>query len=147
MKTKLTTVRVLIQFLTAAFAVVTLLHASPPADTPSSEESEMRKVNLEIFNKVSPRERPFSRAIAVPRHTLDFQPQQWVDGEARLPFSIRPRSIAPEAIPAALLEGYVRLSDQEIFLYVAETKAYVPASAHPRFAPQPPVKVDPPRPT
>lgn len=107
----------------------------------------MRKVNLEIFNKVSPRERPFSRAIAVPRHTLEFQPQQLVGGEARLPFTIRPRSLAAEATPATSLEGYVRLSDQEIFLHVAETKAYVPASEHPRFAPKPPAKVDPPRPT
>ncbi|MES2923497.1 MAG: hypothetical protein V4819_18220 [Verrucomicrobiota bacterium] len=147
MKTNQSTVRALIPSFAAALAVATLLHASPPAGAPPPEELAMRKVNLEILTKVSPPERRFSRAAPVPRHTLEFQPQLLVGGETRLPFTIKPRSIGTEAPPSALLEGYVRLSDQEIFLYLAETKTHVPASEHPRFAPKPPIRIDPPRPT
>lgn len=147
MKTNQPTVRTLIPSFAAALAVATVLHAAPPADTGAREELARRKVNLEILAQVSPPERPFSRTSRVQRHLLEFQPQQLVSGEARLPFVIKPRPDGKEVAPPVLLEGYVRLSDQQIFLFVEETKAYVPASQHPRFAPKPPMKADPPRPT
>lgn len=146
MKTK-PIVRSLIPSLAAAFAMAALSHASPPAAPASPEDQAMRKVNAEILTKVSPPVQPFSRVAPVNRHVLEFQPQLAVEGESRLPFAIKPRPDDKQTSPPALLEGYVRLSDQEIFLYVAETKAYVPRSQHPRFAPKPPAKVDPQRPT
>lgn len=131
--------------LAAALAVATLLHAAPPADPLPPAELAKQKVNVEIFHKVSPPARPFSRVMPVPSHHLEFQPELLVDGEARLPFTIRPRQTGKEAMPVTL-EGYVRLGDQAIYLYNAETKSHVPASEHPRFAPKPPLIVIPAKP-
>jgi hypothetical protein len=131
----------------AAIAAVTLLHASPPADAVPPLELAKQKVTVEIFHQVSPPARPFSRAMPVPRHTLEFQPELLVDGEARLPFAIRPLLFVvrpgeqSKVAPPAELEGYVRIRDQQIFLYIAATKQHVPASEHPRFAPPRPPQV------
>jgi hypothetical protein len=136
----------------AALVAVTLLQASPPAVPVPPLELAKQKVNVEIYAKVSPPSRPFSRVGPVSHDSLEFQPELLVDGEARLPFAIRPRVFVirpgPEVkeVPPATLEGYVRLSDQEIFLYVAETKQHVPASQHPRFAPKPPQVIVPAKP-
>jgi hypothetical protein len=149
MKTKS---KVLTPSLAAVFAAVSLLHASPPADPVPPLELAKQKVTVEILAKVSPPARPFSRVTSYSRETLEFQPELLVDGEARLPFAIRPRSfgIRPanegKEVPPATLEGYVRLSDQRIFLYVAETRSHVPASEHPRFAPEPPPVIVPTKP-
>lgn len=149
MKTK---PNLLMPSLAAVVAAVTMLHASPPADAVPPLELAKHKVTVEIFHKVSPPSRPFSRVGPVSNDTLEFQPELLVKGEARLPFAIRPRvfGIQPaqdvKDVPPATLEGYVRLSDQQIFLYVAETKTHVPASEHPRFAPKPPPVIVPAKP-
>lgn len=108
-------------------------------------ELAKQKVSVEIFQKVSAPARPFSRARAAPSHSLEFQPELLVDGEARLPFKIRPRQRGTEVMPVTL-EGYVRLGDQAIFLLDQKTKSHVPASEHPRFAPKPPLVVIPAKP-
>jgi hypothetical protein len=136
---------ILVPSLATALAVATLLHAAPPADPLPPVELAKQKVSVEIFNKVSPPARPFSRVMPVPRHTLEFQPQLLVDGETRLPFAIRPRQAGKEVMPVTL-EGYVRPGDQAIFLYDAEIKSHVPAARHPRFAPKPPPTVVPAKP-
>lgn len=128
--------------LAAALAVATLLHAAPPADPLPPAELAKQKVNVEIFHKVSPPARPFSRVMPVPSHHLEFQPELLVDGEARLPFSIRPRPRGTEVMPVTL-EGYVRLGDQAIYLLDEKTKSHVPSAQHPRFAPKPPLVVVP----
>lgn len=136
---------ILFPSLATALAVATLLHAAPPAEPLPPSELAKQKVSVEIFHKVSPPARPFSRVMPVPRHTLEFQPELLVDGEARLPFAIRPRQTGKEVMPVTL-EGYVRLGDQAIFLLDEKTKAHIPASQHPRFAPKPPLNVVPARP-
>ena len=136
---------ILFPSLATALAVATLLHAAPPADPLPPAELAKQKVSVEIFQKVSPPARPFSRVMPVPGHTLEFQPELLVQGEARLPFTIRPRQTGKEVMPVAL-EGFVRLADQAIFLYNAETKSHVPASEHPRFAPKPPLILVPAKP-
>ena len=136
---------ILFPSLATALAVATLLHAAPPADPLPPAELAKQKVSVEIFQKVSPPARPFSRVMPVPGHTLEFQPELLVQGEARLPFTIRPRQTGKEVMPVAL-EGFVRLGDQAIFLYNAETKSHVPASEHPRFAPKPPLILVPAKP-
>lgn len=136
----------------AAILAVTLLQASPPAVPVPPLELAKQKVTVEIFHKVSPPARPFSRVGPVSHDSLEFQPELLVDGEARLPFAIRPRvfGIRPQQetkdVPPATLEGYVRLGDQQIFLYVADTKQHVPASQHPHFAPKPPPVIVPAKP-
>ena len=136
---------ILFPSLATALAVATLLHAAPPADPLPPAELAKQKVSVEIFQKVSPPARPFSRVMPVPGHTLEFQPELLVQGEARLPFTIRPRQTGKEVMPVTL-EGFVRLGDQAIFLYNAETKSHVPASEHPRFAPKPPLILVPAKP-
>lgn len=131
----------------AALVAVTLLQASPPAVPVPPVELAKQKVNVEIYAKVSPPARPFSRVGPVSLDTLEFQPELLVDGEARLPFAIRPRllGIRPaqetKNVPPATLEGYVRLTDQQIFLFDPAVKRHVPASEHPRFAPPRPPQV------
>lgn len=140
MKTKTT---VLIPSIAALLALVPLSQA---ADAPSPTTVAMAKVNAEIFEKTSPRAQPFSRVAPIPRERLEFEPQLVTDGETRLPFAIKSnRTVKGE--PAVVLAGYVRLSDQAIFLLVPETKAYVPAAQHPRFAPKPAAQPEPVRPT
>lgn len=131
--------------LAAALAVATLLHAAPPAGPLPPAELAKQKVSVEIFHKVSPPARPFSRVMPVPSHNLEFQPELLVDGEARLPFTIRPRQTGKEVMPVTL-EGYVRLGDQAIYLLDEKTKSHVPAAQHPRFAPKPPPVVVPAKP-
>jgi hypothetical protein len=131
--------------LATALAVAALLHAGPPNDALSPTEIAKQKVRAGIFHKVSPPARPFSRALAVPSHQLEFQPEMLVDGETRLPFTIRPRQRGEEVMPVTL-KGYVRLGDQAILLYNAGTKSYVPAAQHPRFAPETPPIVVPAKP-
>ena len=128
-----------------ALAVATLLHAAPPADPLPPVELAKQKVSVEIFQKVSPPARPFSRVRPVPGHTLEFQPELLVQGEARLPFAIRRRQTGKEVMPVTL-EGYVRLADQAIYLLDEKTKSHVPAAQHPRFAPKPPLIVVPTKP-
>jgi hypothetical protein len=135
----------LIPSLAAALAVATLLHAAPPADPVPPAELAKHKVSVEIFHKISPPARPFSRVLPVPSHTLEFQPQLLVDGETRLPFAIRPRRTGEE-VPPVMLAGYVRLGDQQIFLQVDGTETHVPAERHPLFAPKPPLIVVPAKP-
>ncbi len=144
MKPKLKT-PILFPTFAAALAVATLLHAAPPANPLPPAEIAKQKVSVEIFQKVSPPARPFSRVMPVPSHNLEFQPELLVDGEARLPFTIRPRQAGKEVMPV-MLEGYVRLGDQAIFLLEHETKSHVPAAQHPRFAPKPPLVVVPTKP-
>jgi len=120
----------------AATAVMGLLHAAPPEGAPPSPEVVAKqKVAVEIFAKMNPVTRPFSRVAPVPTHSLEFQPQQLVNGESRLHFVIRPRGVADNKLPAApAAQGYVRLSDQQIFLLDAKTGDFQPAQNPP---PQP----------
>lgn len=136
---------ILFHSLAAALAVATLLHAAPSADPLPPAELAKQKVSVEIFSKVSPPARPFSRVMPLPGHHLEFQPELLVEGEARLPFAIRPRQTGKEVMPVTL-EGYVRLGDQAIFLYDAASKSHVPVAQHPRFAPKPPLIVVPAKP-
>lgn len=133
-----------------AAAVAGLLHAAPPEENGplAVEVQARRKVLVQIFQKISPREISFSRAMPVPRDTLEFQPQLLVDAESRLPFSIVSRRLADRTAPP-VLQGYIRLSDQEIFLLDPKTGTHKPAAQHPLFAPPspPPVKLEVQKPT
>ena len=130
--------------LLALVAITALLHAAPPpASAPSPEQVAKDKVATEIHAKVTLWRggSRFSRALPTPSHRLEFQPPMLADGEKRLPFTIIGRA-APKA--PAEWQGYVRLSDQEIFLLDPKTGKHRPAKEHPRFAPAP--KVEPSKP-
>jgi hypothetical protein len=112
-------------------AITTLLHAAPPQAAKSPEDLAKQKVATEIYAKVNTHSGRFSRVGPVPSHQLQFQPPMLVKEESRLPFTISP-SRTLKATPE--LQGYVRLSDQAVFLLDPATGNYRPASEHPRFA-------------
>ena len=127
----------------ALIAVTTLLHAAPPAIRLSPEDLAKMKVSTEIYSKVNTYSGRFSRVGPIPSHQLEFQPQMLVKEEPRLPFTITParnQKVMPQ------LQGYIRLSDQQIFLLDQKTGTYRPASEDPRFAPPQPPKVEPSKP-
>ena len=113
-------------------AITTLLHAAPPQAAKSSEDLAKRKVATEIYAKVNTYHSSFSRSGPAPSHRLEFQPQMLVEKESRLPFTITPSRMLK---PTPELQGYVRLSDQAVFLLDPKTGNYRPASEDPRFAP------------
>jgi hypothetical protein len=130
----------LVAFILAA-SVAALLHAAPPQDDPSlpAADRAKRTARIEIFAKVNTvTGGGFSRAGPRSSHSLQFEQELLVDGEKRLPFAI---SAVGAEKPE--LKGYVRLSDQEIFLLDPKTGKHQPASQHPRFAPPPLLQVEP----
>jgi hypothetical protein len=112
-------------------ALTTLLHAAPPQTAKSSEDLAKQKVATGIYAKVSTMRSSFSRSGPTPSHRLEFQPQTLVKEESRLPFAITPFRMH-KATPE--LQGYVRLSDQAVFLLDPKTGNYRPATEDPRFA-------------
>lgn len=124
-------------------AVTTLLHAAPPQPQASPEDQAKRKVATEIYTKVNTYSGRFSRIGPMPSHQLEFQAPTLVNEENRLPFTITP-SRNPKVSPQ--LQGYVRLSDQEIFLLDPKTGSHRPACEDPRFAPPLPPKIEPAKP-
>jgi hypothetical protein len=119
----------------AFFAVTALLYATPPQTfATTGEDLAKRKVAIEIYAKVNRQSSPFSRADLGPSHLLEFQPQMMVESEARLPFTIIRSRFRGQKV-AAEIQGYVRLSDQAIFLLDPKTGQHRPATEDPRFAP------------
>jgi len=129
----------------ALVAITTLLHATPPQApaATNSEDLAKRKVATEIYGKVNRVAGRFSRSMSGPSHQLEFQPQMLVQEESRLPFTIS-RSFGPKT--PAEIQGYVRLSDQAIFVLDPKTGKHRPASEDPRFAPPVLPKVEPAKP-
>ena len=113
-------------------ALTTLLHAAPPQAQGSSQDLAKRKVATEIYSKVNSYSGRFSRSGPTPSHRLEFQPETLVKEESRLPFSISPSRMVTQTPE---LQGYVRLSDQAVFLLDPKTGNYRPANEDPRFAP------------
>jgi len=101
------------------------------------------KVSTEIYSKVNTYGARFSRVGPIPSHRLEFRPQMLVKEEPRLPFTITPAR-NPKVSPQ--LQGYIRLSDQQVFLLDPKTGNYRPASEDPRFAPPPPPNIEPAKP-
>jgi hypothetical protein len=71
---------------------------------------------------------PFSRAVVVTPHP-SFRPVELVDGEERLPFMVTMRGRGAE------VSGYVRVSDNAIFIRRPEKKDHIRSTLDPRFAP------------
>lgn len=71
---------------------------------------------------------PFSRAMPVGPFS-SFQPVELVDGEERLPFSVQTFGKGAE------VTGYVRVSDNAIFIYRLDKKDHIRSTLDPRFAP------------
>lgn len=119
-------------------AATALLHATPIEIRLSPEDQAKMKVSTEIYSKVNTYSNRFSRVGPIPSHHLEFQAPTLVKEENRIPFTITPGR-NPKVSPQ--LQGYIRLSDREIFLLDPKTGNYRHASEDPRFAPPPPPKI------
>ena len=103
-------------------------------------EAAKRAVEIEIVARVvaaNPQKwsRPsFSRVQMTRKPRATYQAPLLADGEERLPFSL---PLEPHGKNSSILTGYVRLSDQRIFLLDPATKMYRAAQEDPRFAKQP----------
>ena len=122
-------------------AIISALVAAEPLTLKQLEEIDpSAKARAAVYNEISyplrPKYAPFSRAIAMPP-PAQFLAVEEVNQEKRLPFLINAGRDHAE------IKGYVRLSDNAIFLYRPETKDYVPSSQDPRLKrePEPIIKV------
>lgn len=91
-------------------------------------------VSTEIIARLQPTMQPFSRAIA-PMPYPTYTEVQLAENEKRLPFFVSMRGGRKEEIAS----GYVRLSDNAIFIFRPDKKDYIRSTLDPRFAP---AKVD-----
>ncbi len=110
---------------------------APKADTLAGAQAA---VQTQIVSRLQPHYPPFSRAM--PMLVLpSYQVVEHVGNEDRLPFTVSiPKS-------ATNVSGYVRLTDNAIFIFRPETKDYIPSNLDPRFAPAKEVQIAPVRPT
>jgi hypothetical protein len=119
-------------------AIATIVAAEPainvvPANQAITDPVAIAQsaVRWHIAMPLQPKYPPFSRAIAMPP-IPQFLAVEEVAHEKRLPFLIKATRDVPE------VKGYVRLSDNAIFLYRPDTKDYIPSTQDPRFAPKSP---------
>jgi hypothetical protein len=82
---------------------------------------------------------PFSRAVVVTPYP-SFRPVELVDGEERLPFMVTMMGRGAE------VSGYVRVSDNAIFIHRPDKKDHILSTQDPRFAPAKEVVVNPQKP-
>ena len=100
------------------------------ANNPSDPHSQAKfAVQQEVVAKLMPRRHRFSRAA--PRFpSPSFQPPLLVEGEKRLPFKVVDRFSQESSLAA----GYVRLSDNAIFIVDPSSGKHRPIHEDPRFA-------------
>lgn len=97
-------------------------------------------VQSQIVSRLQPHYPPFSRALPMPA-VAGYQIVQRVENEERLPFTV---SISRSLLSVS---GYVRLSDNAIFIFRPETKDYISSVQDPRFAPVKEIQMQPVKPT
>jgi hypothetical protein len=98
-------------------------------------------VSTVIIARLNPPRPSFSRAMpTIP--TTSYEEVQLADNEKRLPFTVKMMFGPPEQS----VTGYVRLSDNVIFIFRPEKKDYIRSTLDPRFAPKKEIRVDPEKP-
>jgi hypothetical protein len=125
----------------SCLAIISVVAAEPtikvtPSNQPITDPVATARsmVQWHVAMRLRPEYPPFSRAIA-PIVTPQFLAVEEVEKETRLPFLINATRGVPE------VKGYVRLSDQAIFIYRPDTKDYIPSTLDPRFGPPPSLKI------
>ncbi|MEM1085587.1 MAG: hypothetical protein AAGI48_15860 [Verrucomicrobiota bacterium] len=111
-----------------------LSEPSLEAETTTAEERRVRALlQLEVVARVDSQMIRFSRAAPSRsrRHELELDPRQFVGTEARWPFRVLTRSVNAEGKPTVKFEGYLRISDDEVFVKDQFSKRYVTVSEHP----------------
>lgn len=135
--------------LTCLAAVTGILVAEPvpnqlpevvPASNPDHLSPARLAVGSQIVSRLRPSLPPFSRAMPVPRLPI-YREVEVVSGEKRLPFSVADPGRNP-----GVVSGYVRLSDNAIFIFRPEKKDHIRSTQDPRFASEKSTKFDPKKP-
>jgi hypothetical protein len=114
--------------------------ATEPSATPDNHPEATLAVQTRILPHLERSFPPFSR-LAPPRPKATFSQMVVTNGEKRLPFEVtetRSRLPVPGTEPprgAVLVSGYVRLSDNAVFVLDTATMKHIPAELDPRFAP------------
>jgi hypothetical protein len=100
-----------------------------PISNPEPNAPARLAVTVEIVSRLQPQMPPFSRAMVV-RPYPNFRAVELVDGEQRLPFTVSMLGKRDEVI------GYVRISDNAIFIFRPEKKDHIrstPETLHARL--------------
>lgn len=112
---------------------------APSQPTKTDPHAKAKAAVLEqVAFKLETRHGRFSRAA--PRSpSPSYSPELLVDGEKRLPFKVADRF----SRKSVLAQGYVRLSDQQIFILDPLTGKHRAVHEDPRFAPKTPTTTKP----
>jgi len=119
-----------------------ILPNAGPVSKPDPNATAKAVVMSNIVARLQPTVPRFSRMIT-PTPFASYGEVQLADNEKRLPFSISMVGAPPEQS----VSGYVRLSDNAIFIFRPGKKDYIRSTQDPRFAPEKEIKVDPKKPT
>jgi hypothetical protein len=102
-----------------------------PMSAPVPYPSARMAVETEIVARLRPSLPAFSR-VSPPVVMPSYQQLVKVGDEERLPFTI---SISNHFKPQSSVTGYVRVSDNAIFIYRPEKTDHIRSTLDPRFAP------------
>ena len=123
-----------------AFILILAGAAIATETKPGPDPQARQAVQTQIVARLHRSVPPFSRVMP-PMPEARYHDLILADGEKRLPFEVlEPRRIRtlPGTAPAGravMVSGYVRLSDQAIFVFDTKTRKHIPAAKDPRFAP------------
>ena len=109
---------------------------SGPVSKPEPLNAAQMAVQTTIVSRLQPSYPKFSRAMPMPA-IPSYQVVERVGNEDRLPFTVSIRW------PQLSVSGYVRISDNAIFIFRPETKDYIPSMLDPRFGPAKEVRIEP----
>ncbi len=121
----------LITGLLAAEPLIPPILNQVPMSAPVPHPAARMAVETEIAARLRPSLPAFSR-VSPPIVMPSYQELVKVGDEERLPFTI---SISNHFQPQSGVSGYVRLSDNAIFIYRPEKTDHIRSTLDPRFAP------------
>ncbi len=131
MKTPTLVCMTLITGLLAAEPLIPPILNQVPTSVPVPHPAARMAVETEIVARLRPSLPSFSR-VSPPVVMPNYQQLVKVGDEERLPFTI---SISNHFVQQSSVTGYVRVSDNAIFIYRPEMTDHVRSTLDPRFAP------------
>lgn len=122
---------ILVTGLLAAEPLIPPILNQVPMSAPVPHATARMAVETEIVSRLRPSLPAFSR-VSPPIVMPSYQQLVKVGDEERLPFTI---SISNHFKPQSGVSGYVRVSDNAIFIYRPEKTDHIRSTLDPRFAP------------
>lgn len=122
-----------------ALVLISAAIATEPAKEANPNPEALQLIQSRIAARLERSFPPFSR-VRPPQPQTQFHPELLVDGEKRLPFEVREPAggriflQGADPGPQVLVSGYLRLSDNAIFIFDTKRQQHIPADHDPRFA-------------